>query len=507
MNFPVPSQILGRFLHTERSRRNLYGAATVLSVFVAIGLSILALGDQAVLFAATGMWALSIVLLPPALLPRYDLFSTWSFVILTVAIGLTLRGFYISFDYPDTDRIQGLFLLGQDPSFFAKPAVVLLTGLACLTGGFLFTWKRHSQSTTPPFSGRRSETSSRWLYGLSIVILLVSLTSSLLYIRLTGGLESGLLSAKRTPIPSLDLGSSGYQSYGTLRFLGGLAIYAHLLVLGESLRPTSNRRIWKGTLAVLLLLTACVIPFYASLRSTVALNLCLSAAMFHFSGRKRSLPRLAALGGAVILMMSVMTILRSERDNAAAFSRLPSAPEALNAVVLNRNQIELAKTAHILHAVPDELGFRYGQTIWIWLAAPVPRALWPDKPIIPPGPIIGHQIYGQAVAGVPPALVAELFWNFSLPGVLLGGFLFGTGLRWLEKNFLPVHGGETWRAALYVAGPMTLGFNAVGSSLGYGLFQMTLHLAVMSALVWLTRERRSGWRSGRHLSGSEPDSA
>ena len=106
-------------------------------------------------------------------------------------------------------------------------------------------------------------------------------------------------------------------------------------------------------------------------------------------------------------MVAVMTALRPGIAD----------QNVLESIVLNRNQIELPKTAHIINAVPETLDFQYGKTLTRWLAAPIPREVWPDKPVIHPGPIIGNRIYGQRVAGVPPGLIAELWWNFGWFGI------------------------------------------------------------------------------------------
>ena len=83
------------------------------------------------MFLATGLWALAIVLLPLAMDRDYDLFSMWTFVLLTVLIGVTLRGACLSFGYPDADRLDQLYLLGREPAYFFGPAVwIVIVALA-----------------------------------------------------------------------------------------------------------------------------------------------------------------------------------------------------------------------------------------------------------------------------------------------------------------------------------------------------------------------------------------
>lgn len=456
-------------ISTPRSSAAVFVAVSGLAAIAATAATI---GNTRHIFLATGLWALTLMLIPVALAAeqggRYDWFSVWSFVALTVVLGVTIRGACLSFGYPDRDRLDELYFLGREPAFFVTPAVALLAGLSMLTLGYLarvpvadstHDWR------ADPLQLRR----------VCLALLAISIGATLLYVKRTGGWETGDWTAKRTPIPDADLGGTGYQSHGELRFLASLAIFGHVLALAGRLR----------LLAAALLVAACVVPFYASLRTTVALQLCLPVAMMYYAGRRSMVAPAAAVGAALALIVYVMTVLRPADGELAP----PTLTRVFDATVLNRNQIDLPKTAQIIHAVPGELPFAWGSTIARWALAPFPRGLWPDKPVIPPGPAIGRAIYDQPVAGVPPALVAECYWNGHWPGVLIGSFALGMLLRWVQSRFHAVRGGDPLRAALFVAGPMTVGFEAVGSSIGSGLFRAALSTLVMLALLRLIKER------------------
>ena len=126
--------------HTPRTW---YAIGTAFTAVIAIVYTAFSLtGTPIHIFSATGLWALAIVSLPPALNPRYRLFAPWSFVILSVLVGLTFRGLYISHGHPDQETIDRLFLLEQDPAFFFTPALILLTGLLLMAVGYLWNpWK------------------------------------------------------------------------------------------------------------------------------------------------------------------------------------------------------------------------------------------------------------------------------------------------------------------------------------------------------------------------------
>ena len=83
-------------------------------------------------------------------------------------------------------------------------------------------------------------------------------------------------------------------------------------------------------------------------------------------------------------------------------------------------------------------------------------------------------------------------WFNRCAGIVIGAFAFGMLLCYLQSRFAPKErsGEHLWVASLYVAGPMTLGFEAVGSSIGSGLFRTALHTAVMLGLLLLICFRR-----------------
>ena len=485
-----------------RFARILAGIAFLIGL-AATGDTFLAFGKEpGQIFLATGLWAVVLVLLPWVFDPRPSLFSIWSFAALTIGIGISLRGASLTLGFPDADRLDQLYFLGQPPSFFFGAAAWLLVGLGALVLGYTLV---RSPSRPDTLLARFPLPETGRLLAICLGILALSALATVLYLQRTGGFDSGLWSAKRTVIPDLELAGSGYQSHGGLRFLASLALYGHLLALAAALTPgrrfaDSWRPVFLG-LAMILLGVACVVPFYASLRTPVAMSLLMPVALVFLSGHRLRFPLLGAGIAAALIAVAVMTSLRPSnphRDGEAT----PGIVRAFEAAVINRNQVELPKTAHILAALEsEELPRAHGKTIARWLLAPIPRSLWSDKPVIPPGPEIGRTVYGQRVAGVPPSLVAELAWNFGRVGMIVGAFFVGMGLRWIDHCFRPVrpsaNGNEEkqvrylFAAALYVAGPMTIAFEVVGGSIGSGIFRAILQTAVMAGLLWLGSRTRT----------------
>ena len=453
--------------------------ALLVVVLLAIGLSLLSFAEPSCFYAAVGLGALGIMILPAACSARYDLCSTWSFTALSVVIGLTLRGVYISLELPDEATIDFLFLMGEKPGFFLWPALLLLCGLGVMAFGYVVV--------RPRGSGRITE--RKWnktrLYLLVYLLLIVSVVSTVSFIQLTGGFNIERLSAKRTLLMDVDA-IDIHHTYGTLRLLASLGIFAHLLVLADCLRPSTSGLFYKLPLAFVLFVTSCILPFYASTRTPIAVYFCLSASMLYYSGRSLPKMRIALLVFVALAAVHLMTALRQAGEGPLIDFSIGS--EVLNSLVVDRNNIGLCKTGHIINGIPDLLEYKWGETIWVWFVAPIPREVWPGKPIMGGEALtIGDVIFNSGISGVPPGYIVEMYWNFHVPGVLIGCLLLGMMLRVFYERFRPVRGGDPFSIALYVAGPMQMGFLVLGHSLGYGIFHTVINTTIMMAMLRFVR--------------------
>lgn len=111
----------------------------------------------------------------------------------------------------------------------------------------------------------------------------------------------------------------------------------------------------------------------------------------------------------------------------------------------------------IIGRVPHEVDFLYGHTYIGALLNFVPRAIWEDKPR-GTGPYVTKYLYGTRgtvkiadsgpeVGGNPSGPTGALYWNFYIPGVVVGWFLVGIIHFWiaqfLRKNpssvFIPLY--------------------------------------------------------------------
>lgn len=79
--------------------------------------------------------------------------------------------------------------------------------------------------------------------------------------------------------------------------------------------------------------------------------------------------------------------------------------------------------------------YLYGQSLWEGLLALVPRAIWPQKPVFAGSPEIVSKMTGlwlSATSSFGVGNVMEFQINFGIPGVIIGFFLLGWAIGWLD---------------------------------------------------------------------------
>ncbi len=428
-------------------------------------------------FAAIGMLALSITLLPFLVLNKYDVFSPWSFVLLSISMGSTAQCVCITLNWPSEDYVDATMLLGRSTQYFYYPALIYLCAIALLTIGFFLPIR----FSTGRLKFRRRFHPKRTIMVLGIC-LLVSMVATAAYVRLTGGLSSGRISDKRTTISTLDVGSdSELQQYGHLKQLGQLAPITFLVfysfVLSRQQRPSNGLRL----MLAIAFLIALVMPFYASVREDVAWLFIGTMGVAYYHRQKNVFRNMAILALAGASVFVAMSFLRNT-DTSDAIENA-SFTDAFRSLIMNRNGPGLAKTSHVINHVPDPLEFQYGKTIAIWAIAPIPRAIYPSKPLIHSGPIIGTTIYGTKTSGVPPGLIGEMYWNFHLAGVIVGMFILGLLLRAMYEVYWNSNSEKSVLIPIYLFSLITIGYATLGHSLGYGLVSKTIDFATVAVVV------------------------
>ena len=128
---------------------------------------------------------------------------------------------------------------------------------------------------------------------------------------------------------------------------------------------------------------------------------------------------------------------------------------------------DIAGVYGILGKVPHSVDLLYGESYFSVPAAPIPSAIWKDKPEAG-GKLNGTRIFNEALTGYPPGNLGEAYWNFHIPGVALVYFFWGMFLRWLAGLYR-ANAGDRAVLAVFV---ITLFFLQPNSVAAYKWLQM-----------------------------------
>jgi len=100
----------------------------------------------------------------------------------------------------------------------------------------------------------------------------------------------------------------------------------------------------------------------------------------------------------------------------------------------------LGVTSVLVRDTPGLAEFQHGRTLVLFFVAFVPRALWPEKPMIQLGKWVAST-YGagksiEEASYIAPTQIGEWYINFGVFGVMLGMFLIGIIVRITQESLL-----------------------------------------------------------------------
>lgn len=400
------------------------GGGLIFSLAVAIEL-----GAAAGSLCLLGTAALCVVSLPIALRRTSLLEPIW-LVVLVTGIGITGKCFYVSLG--PQERV-GFLLLGKTPEDLHFAALVMAAAMLCLAIGYLLADVEILPGALAPFLKRGWN--PRRLWALLGVLLLVGIVSFALFAwRMEVSIErlSDLSSKRWVQVEGARFRSSmGYLRWGAEQI--ELAFYLALVWWAAK----SRRLLSLSTLALAgLALLASAFPIFVSSRQGFLFLIFRILVVWMILRGQPKLRHAAALAAIGFVVMSSMLALRRGAADWDDVGRYLDAGEFLEVTIGGRHFLDLTKTAHVLDGVPEVVDYRYGTTLLTWVAAPVPRSMWPQKPAIGVGIELGPAIFHtHPRTGVAPGLIGELYLNFGLAGIFVGMLVFGSALRIVYATF------------------------------------------------------------------------
>lgn len=357
---------------------------------------------------------IGLVLLIPLYTRSGDVFSPAGFLGLAYLMGWfgPVLDFVINGD-PD-----GL-LLGNGLEYLTYPLLLTVVGMGCLVAGMYSIRGDVIANRLPRFRDGWNEDRANHVV---LLFTLLGGASFALLMYTTGGIPTELaeLSSKRRP-------PTAYIRWGAR-----LLLVAALIDLGTLVNKDTRSGL-RVARTVALVGIACFVPFYSSVRSTLFLFLISLLIVLHYRVIEFTFVRVLPFVLIGILTSNIMIGLRR-------LSRMGPEGFGVGAILkptaivsfFEAQTTGITVMAHLVHKVPGQLGFQFGQTLFTWAVFPIPRAFWSGKPVNL-GQVLGEEIYKQGIgfvgAGTPPPVPAELYLNFWIPGLVIGMYALGVLVR------------------------------------------------------------------------------
>jgi hypothetical protein len=388
-------------------------------------------GLPAALLAWSGAATAAILLVPMLLRRRFEAGEPLTLALLAVLVGVTLKAPYVYLSSNDP-VVRGILLDLKPPDLLAGMTLIL-TGMAALSAGYLLRLPRWR--LRGGLLASRTELRPLRFAVTSLLVMCAAGVAMYLFVSEFGLVLAGAgldeLSGKRF----LDLEGSQFRAaLGYHRWAISLAAILFCVAYGWSLRQAGARRLLCLAVATLAGAVAVGFAVFSSSRGSFAMLVMAALLITYYMRRGVSLAGATAVAAVTVVVLVGITVLRPARSD-ADWDRVDVAGEFAAITVGGRHFLDLGKTTHVVRAVPERIPLQYGRTLVTWAIAPVPRFLWPAKPAVGVGPLLGQQVYGTGLrGGVPPGFVAELYLNFHVAGVVLGMFALGIALRFLYES-------------------------------------------------------------------------
>jgi hypothetical protein len=210
------------------------------------------------------------------------------------------------------------------------------------------------------------------------------------------------------------------------RWIAALSVYPILMLLMGGFMSY-------GIASVIVVLSAVMIPIRSRWRvaigALVAAVLGISVFLSYFEHRSEI--RGAVWGGADV-DARITASMGAVKDISIFDPRNPAHLQALD-LRLNQNYFAGLAASRIASGKVDYLK---GRSLWEGTLALVPRALWPDKPVVAGSPKLVAEMTGLSLSkgtsfGV--GNVMEFQINFGIPGLIIGFLLLGYGIGRLDR--------------------------------------------------------------------------
>ncbi len=375
-------------------------------------------------------------------------------------------------------------------SSFNRMLALALLGAAAFAVGYLLPWGRRLAHFVPTPPDRFEEAKARWIAGM---VAALGGLAFMLFVVKGGGLSAlGVALGGRTDqLLLLYDQSPAYLTVGSILLIGPT-----VLLLALWMR---RRSFLTGLLAALMFAAAIVVR--GSSGSRIALVPLFGALfIFWYVGRDRrpSVPTTILVLITAVLLSSTIFYGREPKPGtgpvqsyADGFSKASSSVgNAVNPLIESADASMAPGLAASMDVIPDKIGYGYGRFVLTdFLTRPVPRQLWPNKPLTPQAQVTAEL---APRPGSRPFLLAYsvLLHGYLDFGMLGGLWLIGYGVacRVLYEWFRLHHQSEVAMASFAITLPLIIQAVRDGPvDTLFGLFSLTLPILI----AWYVSRDRS----------------
>lgn len=142
----------------------------------------------------------------------------------------------------------------------------------------------------------------------------------------------------------------------------------------------------------------------------------------------------------------------------------------------------------------DSKGYDYGEQYASFLVRPIPRSIWPNKPL-PTGLKLRQVFWGDTTGGITPTVFGELYISFGYFGLFFGSVLFGVALGFLGRLF-NTSLVDSSQSVFYALMTVVVVFSVVRSGLGISFPKILIYMFVVIFLNLLFKLRLGGFTKG-----------
>ena len=436
---------------------------------------VVAQNEKEFIISLLGTMCLIVISIPLFAQKPISVFEPIVLVSLLVLIGTPVKLIYIFWVRHNDPYIAEHVLLHQEPEVFLKGAYVLLIGYSLFVFGYMIRFPRTRLDWV--FLPHVVQWNGRRLQIVLFVVGVVAILSFAAFIVTSGVSFSSLTSISQKRF--LDARAEGAERMHSTAYLfcrgaafSKFIVYFCLLWIIQRKKSFLSL---VGLVMVCAMLQSIFLAVVLNSRAGVALILLDCAVICYYMFRRVSVKLMLGSLTIATMLMIAMLFARGQRNEV----NINSMGLLFQKTLSGRNMLDISKCCHIINGVPRKMGYRKGEMLYAWLAAPIPRQYWPDKPLwANQGLTVNQKIFGYrgSLSGVPPGLIGELHWNFGLGGVWVGLFCAGLLFRQIFLSFYP-HRYNPTSILIYTMIATRFVIFSLGNDLGTGIVKAGLDLA------------------------------